>query len=90
MIELKSSAVTEIFTAFGKLRVSAEDVATDATEQAVRISDPTRRWENILRDQCYLPMALAGGGSFTAVSLNMHAKTNMQVIAVSAGPVRCA
>ena len=34
MIELTSSTVTEIFTAFGKLGVSAEDVAKDAAEQA--------------------------------------------------------
>ena len=33
-----------------------------------------------LADQLLLPMALAGGGSFSAVSLNMHAKTNMEVI----------
>src|SRR6185437_8859495 len=34
MIELTSSTVTETFTAFGKLGVSAEDVAKDAAEQA--------------------------------------------------------
>ena len=90
MIELKSSAVTEIFTAFGKLRVSAEDVATDATEQAGAYFRSNAAVGEHLADQLLLPMALAGGGSFTAVSLNMHAKTNMQVIAVSAGPVRCA
>ena len=33
-----------------------------------------------LADQLLLPLALAGGGSFTTMSLNMHAKTNMEVI----------
>jgi RNA 3'-terminal phosphate cyclase (ATP) len=33
-----------------------------------------------LADQLLLPLALAGGGSFSAVNLNMHAKTNMEVI----------
>jgi RNA 3'-terminal phosphate cyclase (ATP) len=33
-----------------------------------------------LADQLLLPFALAGGGSFSAVNVNMHAKTNMEVI----------
>ncbi len=33
-----------------------------------------------LADQVWLPLALAGAGSFSAAGLNMHAKTNMKVI----------
>ena len=33
-----------------------------------------------LADQLLLPFALAGGGSFSAVTVNMHAKTNMEII----------
>ena len=33
-----------------------------------------------LADQLLLPLALAGGDSFSAVNVNMHAKTNMEVI----------
>jgi RNA 3'-terminal phosphate cyclase (ATP) len=80
MIELRSSAVTEIFTAFGKLGVSAEDVATDAAEQARAYLKSNAAVGEHLADQLLLPMALAGGGSFTAFGLNMHAKTNMHVI----------
>jgi RNA 3'-terminal phosphate cyclase (ATP) len=80
MIELASSAVTEIFTAFGKLGVSAEDVAKDAAEQARVYMHSTAAVDEHLADQLLLPLALAGGGSFSAVNLNMHAKTNMEVI----------
>jgi len=80
MIEIKSSALTEIFTAFGKLGVSAEDVATEAVEQARAYLKSSAAVGEHLADQLLLPLALAGGGSFTAASLNTHAKTNMQVI----------
>lgn len=80
MIEMASSAVTEIFTAFGKLGVSAEDVAKDAAKQARAYIHSTAAVDEHLADQLLLPLALAGGGSFSAVSLNMHAKTNMKVI----------
>jgi len=80
MIELGSSAVTEIFTAFGKLGVSAEDVAKDAAEQARAYMHSTAAVDEHLADQLLLPLALARRGSFSAVNLNMHAKTNMEVI----------
>ena len=34
-----------------------------------------------MTDQLLLPLALAGAGSFTAEKINMHARTNMKVIA---------
>ena len=80
MIEVQSSNVTEIFTSFGKLGVSAEDVARDATEQASAYLHSSATVDEHLADQLLLPLAIAGGGSFSAVSLNMHAKTNMEVI----------
>lgn len=80
MIELGSSTVTQIFTGFGKRGVSAEDVAKDATDQAGAYMHSTAAVDEHLADQLLLPMALAGGGVFSAVSLNMHAKTNMEVI----------
>jgi RNA 3'-terminal phosphate cyclase (ATP) len=79
MIEVVRSTVTEIFTAFGKLGVSAEDVAKDAAEQARAFMHSSAAVDEHLSDQPLLPLALAGG-SFSAVSLNMHAKTNKEVI----------
>ena len=80
MIEVQSSNVTEIFTSFGMLGVSAEDVAIDAAEQASAYLHSHATVDEHLADQLLLPLALAGGGSFSAVSLNTHAKTNMEVI----------
>ena len=80
MIEVKTHEVTEIFTAFGKPRVSAEEVAADAAEQARVYLNSTAAVGEHLADQLLLPLALAGGGSFTACSLNLHARTNMEVI----------
>jgi len=33
-----------------------------------------------LADQLLLPFALAGGGTFTAEKLNLHSRTNMEII----------
>jgi RNA 3'-terminal phosphate cyclase (ATP) len=33
-----------------------------------------------LADQLLLPFALAGGGAFTAEKLNLHSRTNMEII----------
>jgi RNA 3'-terminal phosphate cyclase (ATP) len=80
MIEIVSSVVTQILTAFGKLGVSAEDVAADAVEQARAYLHSNAAVDEHLADQLLLPLALAGEGSFSTVSLNMHATTNMEVI----------
>ena len=80
MIELKSSQLTEIFTAFGQRGISAEDVAADAARQAQGYLASNAAVDEHLADQLLLPLALAGAGSFTATSLNLHAQTNMHVI----------
>lgn len=80
MVELKSSALTEIFTAFGQRGVSAEDVAADAARQTRGYLKSNAAVDEHLADQLLLPLALAGDGSFTATSLNLHAQTNMHVI----------
>lgn len=80
MIELKSAALTQIFTAFGQRGVSAEDVAADAASQAQEYLASNAAVDEHLADQLLLPLALAGAGSFTTTSLNLHAQTNMQVI----------
>jgi RNA 3'-terminal phosphate cyclase (ATP) len=80
MIELASATVTEIFTGFGKRGVRAEGVAKDAAEQARAYLHSSAAVDEHLADQLLLPLALAGGGSFSAACLNLHAKTNMEVI----------
>ena len=81
MVEVGFAEVTEVFTAFGQIGVSAERVATLAAREAQAYLASTAVAGEHLADQLLLPLALAGGGSFTAVTLNPHALTNMEVIA---------
>jgi len=81
MVEVASTHVTEIFTAFGKLGVSAEKVARDAVEEAQQYLGSKAAVGEYLADQLLLPLALCGGGSFTTTAVSQHAETNMDVIA---------
>jgi RNA 3'-terminal phosphate cyclase (ATP) len=81
LIELAtSSGVTELFCGFGRLGASAESVAMEAAGEARAYLDSDAAAGEHLADQLLLPFALAGGGGFTAVKLNRHARTNMDVI----------
>jgi RNA 3'-terminal phosphate cyclase (ATP) len=80
MIEIGSSEVTALFTAFGRIGVSAEMVARSAAAEAREYMASKAVACEHLADQLLLPMALAGTGSFTAVRVSEHARTNMEVI----------
>lgn len=80
MVEIGSGEVTEIFSAFGKLGVSAEQVGEMAAREAREYLSTQAVAGEHLTDQLLLPMALAGSGCFTAQKLNSHAQTNMAVI----------
>jgi RNA 3'-terminal phosphate cyclase (ATP) len=78
MIEIGSTEVTEVFSAFGQAGVSAEKVAAAAALDY--LSSRAVAGEH-LTDQLLLPLALSGAGSFTTQKINLHAETNMSVIA---------
>jgi RNA 3'-terminal phosphate cyclase (ATP) len=80
LIELTSGNVTEVFCGFGRIGASAESVASEAAD-AVRsyLASGAVAGEH-LTDQLLLPFALAGGGAFTAEKLNLHSRTNMEII----------
>ena len=80
MIEIGSSEVTEIFSAFGQVALAAEKVASIAAREARDYLVSRAAAGEHLADQLLLPLALAGNGSFTAQKINMHARTNMAVI----------
>jgi RNA 3'-terminal phosphate cyclase (ATP) len=80
MVEIGSSDVTEIFSSFGQVGVSAEKVASIAAREARDYLVSRAAVGEHLTDQLLLPLALAGNGSFTAQKINMHARTNMAVI----------
>jgi RNA 3'-terminal phosphate cyclase (ATP) len=80
LIEIESEHVTEIFSSFGRLGVAAEKVAEEAVREAREYLMSRAVAAEHLTDQLLLPLALAGGGSFTATKLSRHAQTNLEVI----------
>jgi RNA 3'-terminal phosphate cyclase (ATP) len=79
-IEMGSEHVTEVFTGFGQLGVSAETVAKDALQQAKAYLACGAPVGEHLADQLILPFAIAGGGSFVTQGLTRHAMTNIDVV----------
>lgn len=80
LIELASGAVTEVFCGFGRIGASAESVASEAAEAARSYLVSRAVAGEHLADQLLLPFALAGGGIFSAEKLNLHSRTNMEII----------
>ena len=80
LVTLEYEHVTEVFTAFGEKSVTAENVARQAVDQARRYIASGAAVAEYLGDQLMLPLALAGGGSFTVDQVSLHARTNAQVI----------
>jgi RNA 3'-terminal phosphate cyclase (ATP) len=81
LVTLAHEQVTEVFAGFGAKAVRAESVAQQAIDQAQAYLASGAAVGEHLADQLMLPMALAGGGSFTASTISLHAKTNAEVIA---------
>jgi RNA 3'-terminal phosphate cyclase (ATP) len=80
LIELESEQVTEVCCSFGRLGVPAERVAEEAVREAREYLVSKAAAGEHLTDQLLLPLALAGGGSFTATKLSRHTTTNQEVI----------
>jgi RNA 3'-terminal phosphate cyclase (ATP) len=79
-LEIESEHVTEVFTGFGRKEATAEAVADQAVQQARRYLAAQVPVGEYLADQLLLPLALAGGGLFTALAPTRHTKTNIEVI----------
>lgn len=80
MIELRHEQLTEVFTAFGEKGLPAEEVACRAAKLARHYLGSTAAVGEHLADQLLLPMALAGGGSFTTPSRSTHLDSNIEII----------
>ena len=80
LITLEHEHVTEVFAAFGAKMVRAETVAAQVLKEAREYIGSRAAVGEHLADQLMLPMALAGGGSFTVSSVSRHALTNAEVI----------
>lgn len=80
LMTLQYEQVTEVCAGFGARAVRAETVAEHAIAEARAYMDSEAAVGEHLADQIMLPMALGGGGSFTASSISSHAETNAAVI----------
>jgi RNA 3'-terminal phosphate cyclase (ATP) len=82
LITLDHEHVTEVFVAFGEKARRSEEVARDAVAQARRFIASGAAVSEHLADQLLIPMALAGGGSFTMDVVSQHTRTNAEIIAL--------
>jgi len=85
MIELEAEHVTEVFTAFGRLGVRAEDVAKEALRQAEEYLAAGVPVGKYLADQIVLPLGIgawlgSGGGVFRTMDLSPHATTHLEIL----------
>ncbi|HWV10697.1 MAG TPA: RNA 3'-terminal phosphate cyclase [Pseudomonas sp.] len=80
LLEVVCEQVTELFSAFGQNGVRAERVADLAIDQAREWLQSGTAVAEHLADQLLLPMALAGGGSFTTPRITAHMTSNLKVL----------
>ncbi len=72
--------VTEVFSGFGKLGVSAEQVAAGVAAEAQEYLAANVPVGRHLADQLLLPLALGRGGRFRTLPPTPHTATNLHVI----------
>jgi RNA 3'-terminal phosphate cyclase (ATP) len=84
-ITLAHEHVTEVLTGFGERGVRAEEVAETAAREARAYIAHAAPVGEHLADQLLLPMALAGGGSFTCTDITPHLRSNALVIETFTG-----
>ncbi|MES2019391.1 MAG: RNA 3'-terminal phosphate cyclase [Pseudomonadota bacterium] len=80
LITLEHEHATEVFSAIGEKSLRAEAVAKKAVKEAREFIASGAAVGEHLADQLMLPMALAGGGRYTAAAVSQHAITNAEVI----------
>jgi len=79
-LEMEYEYVTEVFTGFGEVGRPAEAVANQAIQQCQHYLKSDAVAGEYLTDQLMLPLAIAGGGSFTSTGLSRHAATHLDLI----------
>lgn len=81
LLTLQYEHVTEVFSELGERSTRAENVAKNLLQQARAYLASGAAVGPHLCDQIMLPMALAGGGSFSTFDVTAHAHSNAAVIA---------
>lgn len=72
--------VTEVFSAIGERGTRAEEVARRVAAEARAYAESDGAAGEHLADQLLMPLALAGGGSFSMAHLSQHTLTNADVV----------
>ena len=80
LIELFFENILKIFSAYGQTGVKAEQVALAAIKDARAYLKSQALAGEYLTDQLLLPLALFGGGRFSASKLSRHTMTNIDII----------
>ncbi|APA70060.1 RNA 3'-terminal phosphate cyclase [Janthinobacterium sp. 1_2014MBL_MicDiv] len=81
LLTLEHEHVTEVFASFGEKSLLAESVAKRLLNEVRAYCKSDAAVGEHLADQLLLPMALAGGGTFSCSKVSQHALTNAEVIA---------
>lgn len=80
LLEAEYEHVTEVVSGFAKLGTPAQRLAKQAAARIAGYEKSAAFAGPYLADQLLLPMALAGGGSFTTVKPSQHTLTNSETI----------
>lgn len=72
---------SQVFTALGEYKKSAEVVAKQLAKQVKKYLKSEAMVDEYLADQLLLPLALGRGGKFTATTISDHTKTQAEMIA---------
>ena len=84
-LEASYDNVTEVVSGFGKIGLSAERIGNTAGKRMAGYEASEAFAGPYLQDQLLLPIALAGGGSFTTVKISQHTRTAADIIALFTG-----
>jgi RNA 3'-terminal phosphate cyclase (ATP) len=79
-VTVRSEAITEVFSAFGKRGLPAEIVAQQLVDEVREYLDSNVPVGKHLADQLLIPVALTGQGSFLTQMPSSHTMTNIAVI----------
>ena len=80
LLSLEFEHGTELFSAFGEKRISAEQVAARVVKELGEHLASVAPVGPHLADQLLIPLALAGSGSFRSHPLTQHTLTNMEIV----------
>jgi RNA 3'-terminal phosphate cyclase (ATP) len=85
-----ATGLSNVFSGIGERGIPAEAVAEQVVDRFLAWRASRTSVEGHLADQLMLPIALAGGGSFSCDELSLHATTNVAVIRAFTGKaLRC-